>query len=78
MIAKIVALIINEIYQEFQKLQPAPDHPDESVLSFNSALNPAQTGHDAMESMSANIGFNWAVKDGTHNNEQAHRLVSRV
>lgn len=64
MIAKIIAVIINEIYTEFKKLQE-PDHPDESVLSFSSALNPAQTGDglEAQDKMSANIGFNWAMED---------------
>ena len=63
MIAKIIALFIHEVRSELKKLEPEPDHPDESVLSFNSALNPAQTGHDALEAdMSANIGFNWAVE----------------
>lgn len=69
MIAKIIALIIYEIVKEYRNLQPEESHPDESVLSFNSALNPAQTGHDALEAMSANIGFNWAVKDGARNDE---------
>lgn len=71
MIAKIVALIINEVVIEYRKLQPEEHHPDESVLSFNSALNPAQTGHDALEAGAA-IGFNKRTIDGAYSNEQAH------
>lgn len=62
MLAKIVALIINEVVQEYKRLQPEPDHPDESVLSFSTALNPGQTT-DALD-MGAAIGFNKRVADG--------------
>ena len=64
MFAKILAVIINEIVQEYRKLQPEPDHPDESVLSFSSALNPAQTGESLTgkkDRLSSGIGFNWWV-----------------
>lgn len=60
MIAKIIALIINEVVQEYRNLQPEA-HPDESVLSFSTALNPKQTIDTPVDEMSANIGFNWAV-----------------
>jgi hypothetical protein len=60
MIAKIIAVIINEIVEEYRKLQPE-NHPDESVLSFSSTINPAQTG-DSVEAGSS-IGFNRRTRE---------------
>jgi hypothetical protein len=63
MILRILAMIAHEFMAEYHKLDKEPDHPDESVLSFSSALSPGQTGGgmEAQDDMSSPIGFNWAV-----------------
>ena len=56
MLIRILAMIAHAFIEEYQKLEEKPEHPDESVLSFSSALNPAQTC-DAFSEGPA-IGFN--------------------
>lgn len=46
MLIKIIAMILHEIVKEYQKLQPEKEHPDESVLSFSTALSPERTVDD--------------------------------
>jgi hypothetical protein len=48
MITKIIAMVLHDIVEEYQKLNAVPDQKDESVLSFSSGISPGRTEEDVV------------------------------